>query len=192
VSYQFDRIVPIDVPKARAEILKSISEYRRLQQLADIVEKFLTELPPGKTVNARVAQRLHNKLVEHPELRAHSVQYTPDKSVTGVPGFILKISMYDMDHVTSAAGYTSFHVRAMNSTEGSGWDVPWAMMGHRFWGKSADHLDSLLTVFPHRARKFNEHLAELRALAKLAEREDMVGPVFPLSDYFHYYQLTPP
>jgi hypothetical protein len=192
MTRQFDQLVPIDIPKARAEILKAMSEYQRLAHVAHIVARFLAEIPPGKKLNATIASKLHARFVNSPDLRVHSVVYTHKKGMPPIAkaNFRLKIGMYDMELVTAAPGGTDFMVPI---NEDGTLDIEWAMQGHKSWGKCAAHLGENISRFPYYAKKFNEHLEGLRQAADiLCKPEGEPGPVFPLSKHFHYYQLTTP
>lgn len=172
----------IDIPEARKNILKSISEYRRHQLLADVLEPFLIALN-GKKVDKRVAEKLHKHLVEvAPDLKVYAVYIQTSKGIMGSPQFRLEIRMYEMpqDH---------YSWNVLSKDDGS-WDVEHAMVSDRVWGKQADFLQERLEGnFNYAANKFNALLEQMQALAKATVMPGTYFPVHPLSEYFCYYKL---
>lgn len=185
---QYKALRKIDIAEARKSILKSISQYDRLQRLSDLLEPFLRALP--QKVDRRVADKLHKLLTKQaPEVKVYRVAYTPGKTLTGQPEFGLRIYMYEMDDL----GEMSLAVRPLvGLTEGDlvFWDVDNAMIAMRRWGKHADFLRERLTGFAYNANKFNEALDSLKKCASLACPKDELGPVWPLSQFLHWYQLN--
>lgn len=184
---QYKALRKIDIAEARKAILKSISQYDRLQRLSDLLEPFLRALP--QRVDRRVGEKLFTILTEQaPELRAYRVTYTPGKTLTGQQEFGLRICMYEMDDLSDI----TLTVRPLAGiSEGPPpWDVDNAMIALRRWGKHADFLRGRLTGFAYNAKKFNEALDVLKKCSAMACPPDELSPVWPLSEHFHWYQLN--
>lgn len=187
MTAQYNALRKIDIPEARKAIVKSISQYDRLQRLSDLLDPFLRALP--QKVDRRVGEKLFTLLTEQaPELKVYRVIYTPDKTLTGQQQFGLRICMYEMDDL----GEMTLTVRPQAATEEKPehWDVDFAMVAMRRWGKHADFLRGRLTNFAYNAKKFNEALDVLKKGSALAVPEDEHSPVYPLSQFFHWYQLN--
>lgn len=181
-----DRLKPIDIPKLRAEMLKTISIYRRRQTLANLIKSFFGQLAQDAKVDRRTAVKLHDYLIEMaPELRVFRVDYEKkDRGGDLGPRYEFKVHMYDMDLCDKA----DFNLQS--SVTSSGWDMDWLLSGDQFWEKHADFIESRLKGMPYAAQRFNAGLEELRKYARLMSMPpDGTTPVYPMSDAFNFYGL---
>ena len=176
----------IDIPKARAQILKSIAEYRRFHALATLVEGFLRALPAGKTLNSRAGDKLALLLQEAgPSLKVFRVTFRKsNQMLSDLPEYRFGIAMYDIE-----PGERSFLVRTM--ADGS-LNIDDALIADRRWEQHANFLEERLKGFAYHAGKFNDTLDALRSYSTFALMEGDHYPVHPLGDYFHWYQLNNP
>lgn len=176
-----EKLVPIDIPAARKAVLKSISEYRRQGRLAFLMRQFLESLQ-GKKVDKRAADKFHAKLVsEAPELKVARVIYTTDRSFgANLPIYKFAVECYEMQRRT-------WEVR---TNETGALLIEDAMVGDAQWIAMADALEERLPFLAARANSFNIRLKSLQDSCVFADGPPgTVGPLYPLSEFFHWYQL---
>jgi len=185
VSAMYPPLVLIDIPKARASILKSISEYRRMHRLSELMQQFFEALSAAKKIDARSAGKLQTLLQEQaPELKAYRFIYSKAEPVlSGHYEYTYRVFMYDMDD----RGEQSFRVRA---NEDGTLNIDDALIAHRKWKAHADFLEEKLPRFAYNAQKYNDMLTALKNMMEYAVPAGEHYPVYPLSDFFGWYQLS--
>jgi len=178
-----EKLCKIDIPKARAGILKSIAEYRRHAILAELVEGFLKGLE-GKRIDARCKDKLQELLQEAaPSLKVYRVTYSKEQNLlTLLPDYRFNIWMYDMD-------VAERHFLVRHKPDGT-LNIEDAMVADRQWAAHADLLEARLPKFTYHATRFNEAVDMLKKQCEFALDSDGKFPVYPLSEYFHWYQLS--
>ena len=178
-----DKLRKIDIPAATVQIVESIVRNRKQHILAGVVEEFFKTLQ-GRRIDARAAGKLYDILVEStPDLKVHRVAYHKDAGVPPIQpvSYRFTISMYDME---PAERHFLLRVRSDGTL-----NIDDAMVADRRWKAHADFLESKLPRFAHNAQRFNNMV---HALQQQCEEACMPGdpfPVYPLSDFYHWYQL---
>lgn len=179
----YDKLCKIDIPKARAQILKSIADYRKQHRLAELIEAFFTALEV-KRIDARHMGKLKTHLIEQaPELKVHSIRLVKAKQFNDRAVYRVYVEMYDMDTDLSERSY-----QFLEKEDGT-LDIDHAMVADRKWAAHADFLEQKLARFAYHATKFNDMV---HALQNACEEAVMPGdpfPVYPLSKFYHWYQL---
>jgi len=170
----------IDIPVAHKEILKWISNYHRQVLLADLVEPFLVSLH-GKRIDKRAAERLHGILVQHEELLVSSVQYNQEKRGDGSKAWRFTVKWHGM-------GDTWF--TALHQPDGVSIDIVDAMIGREYARAMGEALTAKLEKFEYNATKFNDMVDALQNASEFAAAPNGLGGLYPLSEFFHYYQLS--
>lgn len=178
-----DRLRKIDIPAARAEIVKSIAEYRRLAILTTMVEIFLREVD-GRKIDARVASKFQLRLQnDAPVLKVYRVSYAKDgQTMSGRPVYKFCVFMYDMTNEK--------HTFSVNEKEDGRLDIDGALIADRKWREHADFLEERLNKFAYHASKFNDMLQALHNAAEFAMMPGDHFPVYPLGSHFQWYALT--
>lgn len=185
MSGHHEPLCRISIPKARQQILKTIADYRVMAALSSNVERFILSMH-GKTVNRSIAGKLQEFLVrEMPNSKIGPVYYYSGRDAQGYPEFKLEVTVYELDEPK-----TTFYVRYQR--ENGGFDLDSMMVGHRLWTRHANHLQEQLEVFNLNAKRFNDLVGNLRDFAKVCVPSGELHAVYPLTEYFHYYQLTNP
>lgn len=178
-----DKLCKIDIPKARAEMLKSIAECRRMHRLSQLMEQFFTSLI-GKKIDTRQKDKLRDLLQKHaPELRVYRVDYkTSGKPEIGMGGqrYGFTVNMYDMEQES--------HLFMFCPDDGD-LSIHNTLAGHRKWAQHADFLESKLPRFAYNAGKFNDMVHALQQMCEEALPAGEHFPVHPLSKFYHWYQL---
>lgn len=181
-----DKLRPIDIPKLRAEMLKTISIYRRRQTLANLIRSFFGQLAQDAKVDRRTAVKLHDYLIEMaPELRVFRVDYEKkDRGGDLGPRYEFTVNMYDMELCSKA----EFNLQT--SVTSTGWDMDWLLSADQFWEKHADFIESRLKGMPYAAQRYNAGLEELRKHARaMCISPTSMTPIYPMAEAFNFYTL---
>lgn len=180
-----EKIKPIDIPALRAEMLKSISIYRRRALLTDMLRQFFGEVKRDK-INARTAAKLHEKLTEEaPDLKVYGVDYQKKALATGEPNYLFDIHMYEMGDLRSCS------LQLYKFAEDGSADLDNMLVAEGLWGSHAEFIESRLKGMPYSAQRFNTALEEMRKHAEhMSQPKGELFPVHPMSSAFQWYSLS--
>lgn len=186
MTRQFDQLVPIDIPMARKALLKAATDYRRQHAIALIFEAFLMSLDPAKKVTKAHAAKLHERLTQDEALLVSRVDFKADTGKPWRDTYYFEVHCYTMDEPVR------FTLRRSAEPPFGGWDVENALIGYRQSAALADYLENNQITFANRAKQFNQTLELLRDISRFADGpEDLkMKGVWPLTDFFHWYQLS--
>lgn len=98
-----------------------------------------------------------------------------------LPEYTFKIWMYDIEQAER-----TFVVRTKD--DGT-LDIDQAMIADRKWLAHAEFLEQKLNRFAYNANKFNDMVHALQNMSEEARMPGDPFPVYPLSKFYHWYQL---
>lgn len=194
----------INIPESRARIVAAINRTQARISLMDNLRAFLETLPrepvpkgsgaplgalqPLKKLNAGIGGKLHEYFIATaPHLKVARVAYAAEKTTSFMARGQLSIFVYeDSASQPMAQGYM-----LQQNLDGS-LDLNVTFVSYEVEVAQHAHLRAHLPQFARTAQRFNDALSKLRDVAKVAKPENSIHPSYPLSEIYHWYELSSP
>ena len=188
-----DPLQTIDYEKCRAQCLETVAEYRIRDHVAKAVEHFITTQWPARP-DKRVAEKVAESIWNWGESGS-----APRPSVRIFKNALTWNGQQRYTLFVTAPGVPQEMEFMVVMGEDGKPDMENTLVGHRRWGYYADEIEKRLPGLRTAVNDFNHYLGKLREAAKefggidgKAPDGHYAGSIHPLSDYFHWYQLTSP